>query len=180
MNLTNHVLYINIGISNFESGGAGTAYIELYNDTSKLPINKKLTVDNNGHDYPKAANVAHGDRHNLLNGVYDDISESGGITWLYHNDPQYKFDIVDLKGNAHAAILSNTSSQDIDIRVQRLMGDTTGVLHAGRRQTFGFINVDTYMPINIMCYRYINILLNLMQYAIAYKHNPIQRMCLWS
>ncbi|XP_076091252.1 uncharacterized protein LOC143063127 [Mytilus galloprovincialis] len=142
------------GISNFESGGAGTKYEELFNATNKMAINKKLTVDNNGHTYPRAANIQHGDRRNLLNGVYDDISQSGGITWLYHDDPQYKFNTVVLQGNAHVAILSNTSVQDIDIRVEYLIGDTTGVLHAGKRQTFGFTNVDTYMPINIMCYRY--------------------------
>ena len=140
-------------MSKFETGGAGTVYIELFNASNKATINKKLIVDNNGHDYPRASDIDHGVRHNLLNGVYDDISESGGITWLYHDDPQYKFDTVVLQGNAHAAILSNTSVQDIDIRVEYLMGDTTGVLHAGKKQTFGFTNVDTYMPINIMSYR---------------------------
>jgi hypothetical protein len=75
---------------------------------------------------------------NLLDGIYDDISESGGITWLYHDDPVYKFDTVTLQGNAHVAILSNTSSQDIEIIVTDLMGDTTGVLHTGRRQRFRF------------------------------------------
>lgn len=128
-------------------------YVELFNASNNVAINKKLIVDNNGHTYPRAANISHGDRHNLSDGIYDDISESGGITWLYHDDPVYKFDTVTLQGNAHVAILSNTSSQDIEIIVTDLMGDTTGVLHIGRRQRFRFTNVDTYMPINIMCYR---------------------------
>ena len=141
-------------MSNFETGGAGTKYIELFHATTGATITKELQVNNNGNKYPRAAIVKYGDRTNLLDGVYDDISEAGGITWLFHSDPVYRFDTVTISGNAHVAILSNTSAEDIDIRVYYLYGDTTGVLHAGKRQTFGFTNVDTYMPINILSYRY--------------------------
>lgn len=141
------------GVSNFETGGAGTKYIELFDAATGTATTKELQVDNNGHKYPRAAIVSFGDRTNLLDGKYEDISEAGGITWLFHSDPTYKFDTVTISGNAHVAILSNTSAEDIDIRVYYLYGDTTGVLHAGMKQTFGFTNVDTYMPINIMCYR---------------------------
>ena len=143
------------GVSNFETGGAGTKYIELFNSSTGIAKTRELQVDNNGIKYPRAAIVSFGDRTNLLDGRYDDISEAGGITWLYHNDPKYKFNTVTLSGNAHVAILSNTSAEDIDIRIDYLYGDTTGVLHTGKRQTFGFTNVDTYMPINILSYRYV-------------------------
>ena len=134
-------------------GGAGTVYVELINATTSQTIYRKIHVNNNGIPYPKAPNTAHGDLRNLLDGEYDDISEAGGVTWLYHNSRQYFFNEMTIEGNAHVAILSNTSHEAIDIRGERLYGDRTGVLHSGKNQTFGFLDVDVYMPINIMSYR---------------------------
>ena len=51
------------------------------------------------------------------------------------------------------AVLSNTSSQDLTINAGLLTGDRSGLLHVGRRQTFAFSKVDTYIPVNIMAYQ---------------------------
>ena len=90
---------------------------------------------------------------NLSDGDYSDISELGGVTWLSHDSLHYQFDIATVEGNAHVAILSNTSKDDIDVRIGFLYGDKTGVLHAGKRQTFGYTQVDSYLPVNVMAYR---------------------------
>ena len=65
----------------------------------------------------------------------------------------FSFDKVTVEGNAHLAILSDTRAEDIDIRSNKLLGDRTGVMHIGRRQTYGYTTVDTYLPINIMSYK---------------------------
>ena len=88
------------GSSNYEVGGAGTLYIEQYTEDNTMSYrtrHKTLKVDNNGLSYPHAVNYDHGDLRNLLNGRYDDISESGGITWLHHFSHTYDFDEVSFK-----------------------------------------------------------------------------------
>ncbi len=86
------------GSSTYEVGGAGTVYIEQYgyDNTSSTynTLHKTLKVDNNGLPYPHAANYEHGNLRNLLDGRYEDISESGGITWLYHFSHDYYFNEV--------------------------------------------------------------------------------------
>ena len=146
-------VFVLSGTSTSETGGAGTVYVELSNSSGTV-LQREITVDNNGHPYPKASDVNQGNLRNLLDGSYDDISRVGGVTWLYHNDTEYFFNTMTISGNAHVAILSNTSSQDINIKGIRLFGDRTGVLHCGRRQNFGLQDIDIYMPINIMAYRF--------------------------
>lgn len=140
------------GTSTLETGGAGTVYVELSNSSGTI-LHRKIYVDNNGHPYPRGSDLTQGSLRNLLNGSYDDISEVGGVTWLYHNATEYFFNTMTISGNAHVAILSNTSSQDINIYGIKLYGDRSGVLHCGRRQRYGFEDIDIYMPVNIMAYR---------------------------
>ena len=95
-------VFDSLGASDYEVGGAGTVYIEQYrdivNDSStndtRASLHKTLRVNNNGRPYPRAATYAHGDLRNLLDGQYDDISQSGGITWLWHSSHSYDFDEV--------------------------------------------------------------------------------------
>ncbi|KAL4226615.1 hypothetical protein ACF0H5_014598 [Mactra antiquata] len=141
------------GTSNSESGGAGTSYLESRYSNGSLNV-QKLTIDNNGHDYPHAFDYSEGILRNLLDGQYIDISYSGGVTWLYHDDNTYLFKELDVRGNAHVAILSDTDNEVIDVRIDFLWGDKTGVLHAGRNQTFGVTDVDTYFTNNLASYRY--------------------------
>lgn len=140
------------GTSTLETGGAGTVYVELSNSSGAI-LHRKIYVDNNGHPYPRGSDLTQGSLRNLLNGSYNDISKIGGVTWLYHNDTEYFFNTMTISGNAHVAILSNTSSQDINIKGIKLYGDRSGVLHCGRRQRYGFEDIDIYMPVNIMAYR---------------------------
>jgi hypothetical protein len=112
-------------------------------------------VDNNGHPYPHAADYNTGDLRNLLNGEYRDISYAGGVTWLKHDSTHYKFKELDVRGNAHVAILSDTDKEVIDVRVDFLWGDRSGVLHAGKNQTFGLTEVDVYLPANLAAYRFV-------------------------
>ncbi|XP_060557569.1 uncharacterized protein LOC132717977, partial [Ruditapes philippinarum] len=141
------------GVSNSETGGAGTSYLEARHENGTL-YKKKLTVDNNGHAYPHAADYNAGFLRNLLNGEYKDITNTGGVTWLYHDKLAYSFKELDVRGNAHVAILSDTDNEVIDLRVDFLWGDRTGVLHAGKNQTFGLRDVDVYLPTNLAAYRY--------------------------
>ncbi|XP_038052472.1 uncharacterized protein LOC119725183 [Patiria miniata] len=153
------------GSSAYEVGGAGTVYIEQYmnnvtdaNETNlnetRVTLHKTLKINNNGRPYPHAATYSHGDLRNLLNGEYDDITRSGGITWLWHSSNSYNFDEVHVHGNAHIAILSDTSAEVVQVRGGKLFGDRSAVLHVGRNQTFGFDWVDIYFAANVMLYRY--------------------------
>ena len=140
------------GVSNSETGGAGTMYLESTHSNGTLNV-QKLTVDNNGHAYPHASLYSQGDLRNLLDGEYSDISFSGGVTWISHDSFTYKFKELDVRGNAHVAILSDTDNENIDLRVDFLWGDRSGVLHAGKNQTFGLSEVDVYLPANLAAYR---------------------------
>ena len=115
---------------------------------------QKLVIDNNGHAYPHASVYSQGELRSLLNGEYSDITYAGGITWLWHQELSYNFRQLDVRGNAHVALLSDTDNEQIDVRVGFLWGDRTGVLHAGINQTFGLTEVDVYLPANLVSYRY--------------------------
>lgn len=127
-------------------------YLESIYSNSTINV-QKLTIDNNGHAYPHAFAYNDGDLRNLLNGEYSNINSSGGVTWLYHKELTYKFKDLVVLGNAHVAILSDTDNEVIDIRVDFLWGDRSGVLHAGKNQTFGLSEVDVYLPANLAAYR---------------------------
>lgn len=71
------------------SGGSGTVYLERIKDepdSERLTEYKILKVDNNGISYPPMQNI--------LDGVYDDITEVGGVTWLWHSSHEYQFNEV--------------------------------------------------------------------------------------
>ncbi|XP_071498055.1 uncharacterized protein [Diadema antillarum] len=80
--------------------------------------------------------------------------EAGGITWLYHPSNQYEFDEVHLHGNAHVAILSNTSHESVLVSGGELYGDRSAVLHIGVNQSVDFDFVDVYFAANVLLYRY--------------------------
>lgn len=142
-----------LGTSLHEVGAGGTAYVELRNTTTNKPEYKSLKVDNNGNDYPHMATYSEGDLRNLFDGMFVDIERVGGVTYLYHNDTSYDFDLFDIRGNAHVAILSDTANEDISVFVNKMTGDRTGVLHIAQRQTFEFIHLDIYLPCNVMDYK---------------------------
>ena len=150
-----NVFFYIIGVSLYESGGAGTIYKEKRNMTSGVTEHRDLTVDNQGHAYPHGADYLGGDLRSLLDGDYADIHRVGGVTWLYHDSLSYTFDVMTISGNAHVAVLSNTSSEDVDVSIGVLNGDRSGILHTGQRQTFRYRKIDVYLPINIMAYRYV-------------------------
>ena len=140
------------GTSPFESGGAGTVFVESISSTGEI-LKQKLTIDNNGHDHPRAAVVSEGQLRHVLNGVYDDIRYAGGITWLSQESLTYDIEELDIRGNAHMAILSDSWSEVIEANVLWLWGDKTGVLHVGMNQTVKITDVDVYMPVNLAAYR---------------------------
>ena len=144
---------LSVGTSAYESGGAGTVYIEDLNATATASDHKELRIDNNGIAYPHEPIHSAGALRNLSDGDYSDISEIGGVTWLYDPEQKYQFDVVFIGGNSHVAILSNTSSEVADVRIGQLMGDRSGMIHAGRKQTFGYTRVNVYLPVNVMAYR---------------------------
>ena len=127
----------------------------MYVENVKLGTNqilrRTISVDNNGLNYPRDHSMS-SDRRNLLNGIYDDISEAGGITWLNHDSDEYFFDDMSISGNAHVAILSD-AAVTTNVVLSSLAGDRTGVLHCGKNQSFKFVHVDVYLPINMMAYR---------------------------
>ncbi|XP_077861759.1 uncharacterized protein LOC144342564 [Saccoglossus kowalevskii] len=141
------------GDGSYEIGAAGTIYLEQREQETKEILHRTLRVDNNGVGYPHAAVYNHGDLRNLLDGDYQDISQSGGITWLWHSSDAYQVDELHINGKSHVAILSNASINEVVVEGGRMYGDRTGVLHVGQRQTFGFDSVDIYIPINLQIYR---------------------------
>lgn len=126
--------------------------MESISSTGKI-LKQKLTINNNGHAYPKAAVISAGDRRHILDGIYDDISDAGGITWLDQEGLEYNFKELDVSGNAHMAILSNSWTDVVRANVDWLWGDKTGVIHVGMNQTVFIIDVDIYLPANLAAYR---------------------------
>ena len=41
------------------------------------------------------------------------------------------------------------------MRIGQLMGDRSGMIHAGGKQTFGYTRVNVYQPVNVVAYRYV-------------------------
>lgn len=107
------------GGSTAEIGGAGTVYLEQRNG-SRI-VNNTLKIDNKKLKYPFAVQKNQGNLHDLLHGVYDDISQVGGVTWLieYQN---HSFTHVDIKGNAHVAVLWKSNKGDIELRAETITG----------------------------------------------------------
>ena len=144
--------YLSTGTSPFEIGGAGTVYIESKSTTGEL-LKQILKVDNNGIAYPKAAVVSAGNLRHVLNGIYEDTSSVGGVTWLFQKDLTYTFKELNISGNAHVAILSDSWNDEIVMIVDWLWGDKTGVLHIGMNQTAKIVDVDVYLPVNLNAYK---------------------------
>ena len=84
-------------------------------------MNNTLIIDNKKLKYPLAVQKNQGNLHDLLHGVYDDISQVGGVTWLieYQN---HSFTHVDIKGNAHVAVLWKSNKGDIELRAETITG----------------------------------------------------------
>ena len=141
------------GTSLHEVGAAGTVYTELRHRANNSAISRYLLVNNNHHDYPHMPTYSHGNLYNLFDGLYDDISRVGGVTWLFHDEPSYHFDEVEIKGKAHVALLSNTSNEEVNVHVTKLTGDRSGVVHIAQRQTFEFEELNVYLPCNVMNYK---------------------------
>ena len=87
--------------------------------------------------------------------MYDDIGYAGGITWLAQENLTYNILELDIRGNAHMAILSDSWSETIVANIGWLWGDKTGVLHVGMNQTVKITDVDVYMSVNLAAYRYV-------------------------
>jgi len=149
-----------LGRSDYEVGGSGTIYTEGITGIDG-DSKRQLVINNNHVGYPHEAVYSEKPRRTILGGVYDDISEVGGVTWLYHPSQQYQFDVVTISGDAHVAIHSNMALEQADVRIGYLMGDRSGVIHAGANQTFGYRKVNVYLPINVMAYRYSSFLFSL-------------------
>ena len=99
--------------------GAGTMYLEQRNDTRI--INSTLIINNEGLRYPKPLDKSNGELRNLFNGIYDDISRAGGVTWLIENQ-NHSLTRVDLRGKANIAVLWKSNQGDIELRGQTLTG----------------------------------------------------------
>ena len=84
-------------------------------------VNNTLTVDNKGLRYPKPIDKSSGELRNLFDGIYNDISRAGGITWLIENQ-NHSFTRVDLRGKANIALLWKSHKGDIELRGKTLTG----------------------------------------------------------
>ena len=127
-------------------------YVESRSATGEL-LRQTLVVDNKGNQYPKAAIISTGELHHLLDGIYDDISYAGGITWLSQKDLVYNIKELTVSGNAHLAILSDSWNEAVEVNIGWLWGDKSGVLHVGMNQTVKVEDVDVYLPVNIPAYK---------------------------
>lgn len=137
------------GKSSIEPGAAGTIYLERRNGSRVLY--RVLRVNNGRLPYPWAIDKSKGRLRHLLHGIYNDTSRVGAVSWL-HESTNYKLDELSLHGNAHLAIYGAGSTQRVQLQVQSLRGDRSGVLHIGRYQYAAINDVDLYFPINTLVY----------------------------
>lgn len=77
----------------------------------------------------------------------------GGVTWVYHNHPEYFYDMSVFSGNAHVAFLTNKSVETGYFNSTVLRGDTSAVLHNGMNQVFWFEDFNNYLPVNFQSYQ---------------------------
>ena len=137
------------GNSGVEPGASGTIYLERRNGSHVLY--RVLRVNNGGRGYPWAVDKSKGRLRHLLDGVYNDTSRVGAVTWL-HESTNYELDELSLHGNAHMALYGAGSSQRVILQAQTLKGDRSGVLHIGRYQYVAMEDVDLHFPINTLVY----------------------------
>ena len=78
-------------------------------------------VNNEGLKYPKPVDRSNRVLQNLFNGIYDDISRAGGVTWLIENQ-NHSLTRVDLRGKANVAVLWKSNQGDIELRGQTITG----------------------------------------------------------
>ena len=90
---------------------------------------------------------------NLLDGNFSDISEIGGVCWLFHDPAHGHIETISILGNAHVAIL-NEGANEVRLVIHSLLGDKSGILHLGGNQTVRFYSDGGFVPqINFMAYK---------------------------
>ena len=129
----------------------------LVNQTTGAAIHRRMIIDNAGahsRPTPGAPPSHHAPLRNISGGDYRAVSTEGGVTWLFHPTQRYRFDVMSISGGAQVAILSDLGREAADLHIGLLVGDRTGTVHAGDRQTFSYSRVDVYLPVNVMAYRW--------------------------
>ena len=121
-----------------EAGGSGTAvFVAPSGDT----VTRKLFVDNNGnlplHDHSESTE-------------YD-----SGRTVIGHNvesgPSSYEFDEVTITGSGHLSFVSN-DGEKIDVFVQSLVGDLTGLLHVKKDIELNVNTSQSPFPVSFAVY----------------------------
>ena len=69
-------------------------HILLENGTERSVTHRILKINNGERSEPLTVDGTQRPLQNLLDGQYDDITEAGGITWLWHTQDAYSFDEV--------------------------------------------------------------------------------------
>ena len=132
-----------------EAGASGTVYLEQHNN---LHVTwRKLIVNNEDQAFPKTVEKDGNNLMHLLNGVYNDITTVGTVTWLKESN-DYFFDEIVLQGNSHLALFGNASRDTVRLRGRLLTGDRSAVLHIGKLQKVYFHDIDVYFPVNTLVY----------------------------
>ena len=127
------------GVSNTESGGAGTIYIRYGNESNS---ERHLLVDNRNQ---QPSNV-------YLSTANDTLRDTGK-TWLIPaNSDEIQLTKLVVKGRAHLAVsLKNVSA--IKIKTSLLEGDFTGQLHASAGVKLNVLRANPFFPASFRVYK---------------------------
>ena len=122
-----------------ESGGSGTAYVSAPNDADV--VTSTLTVDN---------------RNSVPNNIYidnklEDSCRTYVITGQEDDATDMTFDHVYINGDGHLAF-RKTSTAAVDVTINNLHGDLTGMVHTSVDQKVQIVDSDTPIPASFRVY----------------------------
>lgn len=123
-----------------ESGGSGTVYVKA-NNTATGNIESTLTIDN---------------RNSVPNNIYiadktEDSCRTYVITAPGDTASDMTFDHVYINGDGHLAF-RKTSTANVDVTINNLHGDLTGLIHTSVDQKISIVDSDSPIPASFRVY----------------------------
>lgn len=123
-----------------ESGGSGTVYVKAP-ETANGTLISSLYVDNRN-SVPK---------NTYIDDVLQDSCRTYIITVTGDTDSDMTFDHVYVDGAAHLA-LRQTATTNVDITINMLHGDLSGMIHTSVGQKISIVDSDSPIPASFRVY----------------------------
>lgn len=123
-----------------ESGGSGTVYVKAPNSNGN--IESTLTIDN---------------QNSVPNNIYiGDKEKDSCRTYIITGDgdtaEDMTFDHVYVNGDGHLALLKTSSNSDVDVTINHLHGDLSGMIHTSVDQKISIVDSDNPIPASFRVY----------------------------